>query len=71
MAMNPYVNRIMTATGFNEEDATKAMAAVFQGLLETIGDKSNTTMKFAPTPGSEGQVVIVVNIIINDPGNPH
>jgi hypothetical protein len=71
MANNLYVDRIVEAAGINESQATRALLAVFQGLLDTIGEKSHTSINITPTPDCDSQVIISINIVVNNPTGPH
>jgi hypothetical protein len=70
MANRQYVDRIVEAAGVSEEQASKALVAVFQGLLDDIGEKSNTNINISSTPDCNKQVVLSLTIIINNPSQP-
>lgn len=71
MASKPYVDRIVEAAGISEAQASKALVAVFQGMLDSIGEKSHTSINITPTPNCDSQVIVSINIVINNPTDPH
>jgi hypothetical protein len=68
MATNPYVDRIAQAADITESQASLALTAAFQGLINTIVGNSASTISIASasTSGSGVQT----NIMINNPPHP-
>lgn len=65
MTNKPYIDRIVRATGLSEDDASRALVAVFHGLLDAVGDRAHTSLTVTPGPESDSQTITNISVVIN------
>lgn len=68
MGNKVYIDRIVEATGLDEEGASRALVAVLQGFLDTVGEKSHANLNITSGPDCDNptntNVTIVFNIVV-------
>jgi len=67
MSNDNYVYRLAKAAGISEEQATKVVLALFQELIESVGEKSQTCINITPTSNCGTHIHIHTQVVINPP----